>query len=83
MCRLSYFPVPKILLPVSPSRWLRLQGTLKEHHETLQLALEAAAFVQQAEVLLGAIHAKVDSRAVSKRRWWVLSKNCIATCLGA
>ncbi|XP_033000442.1 uncharacterized protein LOC117044110 isoform X4 [Lacerta agilis] len=38
--------------------WLRLQGTLKEHHETLQLALEAAAFVQQAEVLLGAIHAK-------------------------
>nr|XP_034964067.1 uncharacterized protein LOC118081770 isoform X3 [Zootoca vivipara] len=38
--------------------WLHLQGTLKEHHETLQLALEAAAFVQQAEVLLGAIHAK-------------------------
>ncbi|XP_074845873.1 uncharacterized protein LOC142011008 isoform X2 [Carettochelys insculpta] len=38
--------------------WLRLQGTLKEHHETLQLALEAAAFLQQADTLLGAIHAK-------------------------
>ncbi|XP_044300895.1 uncharacterized protein LOC123030759 isoform X1 [Varanus komodoensis] len=38
--------------------WLQLQGTLKEHHETLQLALEAAAFLQQADVLLGAIHAK-------------------------
>ncbi|XP_067420832.1 uncharacterized protein [Emydura macquarii macquarii] len=38
--------------------WLRLQGTLKEHHETLQLALEVAAFLQQAETLLGAIHTK-------------------------
>ncbi|XP_019382359.1 PREDICTED: uncharacterized protein LOC109304334 isoform X3 [Gavialis gangeticus] len=38
--------------------WLRLQGTLKEHHETLQLALEAAAFLQQADMLLEAIHAK-------------------------
>ncbi|XP_025053592.1 uncharacterized protein LOC102373457 isoform X12 [Alligator sinensis] len=38
--------------------WLRLQGTLKEHHETLQLALEAAAFIQQADMLLKAIHAK-------------------------
>ncbi|KAL8185660.1 UNVERIFIED_CONTAM: hypothetical protein K2H54_056728, partial [Gekko kuhli] len=38
--------------------WLRLQGTLKEHHEMLQLALEAAAFLQQADVLLEAIHAK-------------------------
>eukprot|EP00075_Anas_platyrhynchos_P020550 XP_027309803.1 spectrin beta chain, non-erythrocytic 5-like [Anas platyrhynchos] len=38
--------------------WLRLQGTLKEHHEALQLALEVAAFLQQAEALLGAIHAK-------------------------
>lgn len=47
------------VFPLSPPRWLRLQGTLKEHHETLQLALEAAAFLQQAEVLLEAIHAKV------------------------
>ncbi|XP_040408794.1 uncharacterized protein LOC121067923 isoform X2 [Cygnus olor] len=38
--------------------WLRLQGTLKEHHEALQLALEVAAFLQQADALLGAIHAK-------------------------
>ncbi|XP_072847910.2 uncharacterized protein LOC110074663 isoform X3 [Pogona vitticeps] len=38
--------------------WLQLQGTLKEHHETLQLSLEAAAFLQQADVLLAAIHAK-------------------------
>ncbi|XP_043399410.1 spectrin beta chain, non-erythrocytic 5 isoform X6 [Chelonia mydas] len=38
--------------------WLRLQGTLKEQHETLQLALEAAAFLQQADTLLRAIHAK-------------------------
>ncbi|XP_019405206.1 PREDICTED: uncharacterized protein LOC109319854 isoform X7 [Crocodylus porosus] len=38
--------------------WLRLQGTLKEHHETLQLALEAAAFLQQADMLLEAINAK-------------------------
>ncbi|OPJ72454.1 calpain-11 isoform B [Patagioenas fasciata monilis] len=38
--------------------WLRLQGTLKEHHEALQLALEVAAFLQQADTLLGAIHAK-------------------------
>ncbi|XP_015272397.1 PREDICTED: uncharacterized protein LOC107115253 [Gekko japonicus] len=38
--------------------WLRLQGTLKEHHEMLQLALEAAAFLQQADVLLEAIRAK-------------------------
>ncbi|XP_043367517.1 spectrin beta chain, non-erythrocytic 5-like isoform X6 [Dermochelys coriacea] len=38
--------------------WLRLQGTLKEQHETLQLALEVAAFLQQADTLLRAIHAK-------------------------
>nr|XP_006126579.1 uncharacterized protein LOC102448657 isoform X2 [Pelodiscus sinensis] len=38
--------------------WLRLQGTLREHHETLQLALEATAFLQQADMLLRAIHAK-------------------------
>ncbi|XP_067149316.1 spectrin beta chain, non-erythrocytic 1-like isoform X1 [Apteryx mantelli] len=38
--------------------WLRLQGTLKEHHEALQLALEVAAFLQQADALLGAIHTK-------------------------
>ncbi|XP_027743479.1 uncharacterized protein LOC114059351 isoform X3 [Empidonax traillii] len=38
--------------------WLRLQGTLKEHHEALQLALEVSAFFQQADILLGAIHAK-------------------------
>uniref|UniRef100_A0A8C3L700 PH domain-containing protein n=1 Tax=Chrysolophus pictus TaxID=9089 RepID=A0A8C3L700_CHRPC len=38
--------------------WLRLQGTLKEHHEALQLALEVAAFLQQADALLDAIHAK-------------------------
>ncbi|XP_062427976.1 uncharacterized protein LOC134138403 isoform X2 [Rhea pennata] len=38
--------------------WLRLQGTLKEHHEALQLALEVATFVQQADTLLGAINAK-------------------------
>nr|XP_023966922.1 uncharacterized protein LOC101953621 isoform X1 [Chrysemys picta bellii] len=38
--------------------WLRLQGTLKEHHETLQLALEVAAFLQQADTVLRAIHAK-------------------------
>lgn len=42
-------------------RWLRLQGTLKEHHEALQLALEVAAFLQQADALLGAIHAKVPA----------------------
>ncbi|XP_039914595.1 spectrin beta chain, non-erythrocytic 2-like isoform X2 [Hirundo rustica] len=41
--------------------WLRLQGTLKEHHEALQLALEVASFLQQAEILLGAIHAKQSS----------------------
>ncbi|XP_053830394.1 spectrin beta chain, non-erythrocytic 2-like isoform X4 [Vidua macroura] len=38
--------------------WLRLQGTLKEHHEALQLALEVASFLQQADILLGVIHAK-------------------------
>ncbi|XP_031449755.1 uncharacterized protein LOC116229399 isoform X3 [Phasianus colchicus] len=38
--------------------WLRMQGTLKEHHEALQLALEVAAFLQQADALLDAIHAK-------------------------
>ncbi|XP_062981477.1 spectrin beta chain, non-erythrocytic 5-like [Elgaria multicarinata webbii] len=49
--------------------WLQLQGTLKEHHETLQLALEAAAFLQQADVLLGTIHAKWRSlSAVGKQR---------------
>ncbi|XP_053160357.1 uncharacterized protein LOC128348748 isoform X3 [Hemicordylus capensis] len=49
--------------------WLRLQGTLKEHHETLQLALEAAAFLQQADLLLGAIHAKWRSLCgVGKQR---------------
>ncbi|XP_063246974.1 spectrin beta chain, non-erythrocytic 2-like isoform X3 [Prinia subflava] len=41
--------------------WLRLQGTLKEHHEALQLALEVASFLQQADILLGAIHAKQSS----------------------
>ncbi|XP_027590964.2 spectrin beta chain, non-erythrocytic 2-like isoform X2 [Pipra filicauda] len=41
--------------------WLRLQGTLKEHHETLQLALEVSAFFQQADILLGAIHSKQSS----------------------
>ncbi|XP_074435870.1 uncharacterized protein LOC141740691 isoform X5 [Larus michahellis] len=41
--------------------WLRLQGTLKEHHEALQLALEVAACLQQADALLGAIHAKQRS----------------------
>ncbi|XP_009282089.1 PREDICTED: uncharacterized protein LOC103902721 [Aptenodytes forsteri] len=41
--------------------WLRLQGTLKEHHEALQLALEVAAFLQQADTLLGTIHAKQRS----------------------
>lgn len=48
-------------LPLHPCRWLRLQGTLKEHHEALQLALEVAAFLQQADTLLGAIHAKVPA----------------------
>ncbi|XP_025978810.2 uncharacterized protein LOC112997153 isoform X3 [Dromaius novaehollandiae] len=38
--------------------WLRLQGTLKEQHEALQLALEVAAFLQQADTLLAAIHTK-------------------------
>lgn len=47
------------LLPSHLCRWLRLQGTLKEHHEALQLALEVAAFLQQADALLDAIHAKV------------------------
>lgn len=52
-----------------PGRWLRLQGTLKEHHEALQLALEVAAFLQQAEALLGAIHAKVAAPGrVARRR---------------
>ncbi|XP_050172874.1 spectrin beta chain, non-erythrocytic 5-like isoform X2 [Myiozetetes cayanensis] len=41
--------------------WLRLQGTLKEHHEALQLALEVSAFFQQADILLGTIHAKHSS----------------------
>ncbi|XP_074899079.1 uncharacterized protein LOC142038027 isoform X5 [Buteo buteo] len=41
--------------------WLRLQGTLKEHHEALHLALEVAAFLQQADTLLRAIHAKQRS----------------------
>nr|XP_030124450.3 uncharacterized protein LOC105759083 isoform X2 [Taeniopygia guttata] len=41
--------------------WLRLQGTLKEHHESLQLALEVASFLQQADILLGIIHAKQSS----------------------
>ncbi|XP_048792434.1 uncharacterized protein LOC125689410 isoform X4 [Lagopus muta] len=41
--------------------WLRLQGTLKEQHEALQLALEVAAFLQQADALLDAIHAKWKS----------------------
>ncbi|XP_041878891.1 uncharacterized protein LOC121662121 isoform X2 [Corvus kubaryi] len=41
--------------------WLRLQGTLKEHHEALQLALEVASFLQQADILLEAIHAKQSS----------------------
>nr|XP_056709333.1 spectrin alpha chain, non-erythrocytic 1-like [Euleptes europaea] len=49
--------------------WLHLQGTLKEHHEMLQLALEAAAFLQQADVLLEAIHAKWRSHCgVGKQR---------------
>ncbi|XP_060610035.2 spectrin beta chain, non-erythrocytic 1-like isoform X2 [Anolis sagrei] len=39
-------------------RWLQVQAILKEHYETLQLALEVAAFLQQADVFLGAIHAK-------------------------
>ncbi|KAM3851069.1 uncharacterized protein M6D78_018979 [Vipera latastei] len=39
--------------------WLQLQRTLKEHHETLQQALEAASFLQQADVLLSIIHAKL------------------------
>ncbi|XP_026535552.1 uncharacterized protein LOC113420029 [Notechis scutatus] len=39
--------------------WLQLQRTLKEHHETLQQALEAASFLQQADVLLSVIHAKM------------------------
>lgn len=51
-----------------PGRWLRLQGTLKEHHEALQLALEVAAFLQQAEALLGAIHAKVAAPGRVARR---------------
>ncbi|XP_054676543.1 spectrin beta chain, non-erythrocytic 2-like isoform X2 [Grus americana] len=46
--------------------WLRLQGTLKEHHEVLQLALEVAAFLQQADTLLGAIHAKRSVCGVGK-----------------
>ncbi|KAJ7404279.1 spectrin beta chain, non-erythrocytic 5-like protein [Willisornis vidua] len=41
--------------------WMRLQGTLKEHHEVLQLALEVSAFFQQADLLLRAIHAKQSS----------------------
>ncbi|XP_077638153.1 uncharacterized protein LOC110481690 isoform X1 [Lonchura striata] len=41
--------------------WLRLQGTLKEHHKALQLALEVASFLQQADILLGVIHAKQSS----------------------
>ncbi|KAJ7413527.1 spectrin beta chain, non-erythrocytic 2-like protein [Pitangus sulphuratus] len=41
--------------------WLRLQGTLKEHHEALQMALEVSAFFQQADILLGTIHAKQSS----------------------
>ncbi|XP_049687045.1 uncharacterized protein LOC126051620 isoform X5 [Accipiter gentilis] len=41
--------------------WLRLQGNLKEHQEALHLALEVAAFLQQADTLLRAIHAKQRS----------------------
>ncbi|XP_061847219.1 uncharacterized protein LOC133625000 isoform X2 [Colius striatus] len=46
--------------------WLRLQGTLKEHHEALQLALEVAAFLQQADTLLGAIRAKRSICSIGK-----------------
>nr|XP_033793568.1 uncharacterized protein LOC117357306 [Geotrypetes seraphini] len=35
--------------------WLRVQGTLKEHQEILQLALEASSFYQQADTLLQAM----------------------------
>ncbi|XP_030303194.1 uncharacterized protein LOC115598044 isoform X2 [Calypte anna] len=45
--------------------WLRLQGTLKEHHEALQLALEVATFLQQADTVLGAIHAKQRSICIA------------------
>ncbi|XP_069464952.1 uncharacterized protein [Ambystoma mexicanum] len=38
--------------------WLKVQGTLTEHHGALQLALEAAAFYQQADVILRAMEAK-------------------------
>ncbi|KAJ7340935.1 hypothetical protein JRQ81_004222 [Phrynocephalus forsythii] len=48
--------------------WLQLQGTLKEHHETLQLALEAAAFHQQADALLAAIHAKWRSLCATEKQ---------------
>ncbi|KAM6279463.1 uncharacterized protein LJ264_001942 isoform 2-T2 [Porphyrio hochstetteri] len=46
--------------------WLQLQGTLKEHHEALQLALEVAAFLQQADTLLGSIHTKRSVCGVGK-----------------
>ncbi|XP_029441984.1 spectrin beta chain, non-erythrocytic 2-like isoform X2 [Rhinatrema bivittatum] len=38
--------------------WLRVQRTLKEQQETLQLALEAASFFQQADTLLQAMDSK-------------------------
>ncbi|XP_069092462.1 uncharacterized protein [Pleurodeles waltl] len=38
--------------------WLKVQGTLADHHNTLQLALEAASFHQQADALLRAMDSK-------------------------
>ncbi|XP_078503438.1 uncharacterized protein LOC144762155 [Lissotriton helveticus] len=38
--------------------WLKVQGTLADHHNTLQLALEAASFHQQADALLRTIDTK-------------------------
>ncbi|XP_075454935.1 spectrin beta chain, non-erythrocytic 5-like isoform X4 [Ascaphus truei] len=35
--------------------WLRLQDTVQEHHDALRLALEAAAFSQQADTVLRAM----------------------------
>ncbi|XP_063774891.1 spectrin beta chain, non-erythrocytic 5-like isoform X3 [Pseudophryne corroboree] len=44
--------------------WLRLQTSLEEHHQSLQLALEAATLWQQADAILRAMEEKRSSATV-------------------
>ncbi|XP_075060584.1 uncharacterized protein LOC142145032 isoform X1 [Mixophyes fleayi] len=46
--------------------WLRIQTTLEEHHQSLQLALEAASLWQQADTILRAMEEKRNSAGVNK-----------------